>query len=259
VSTTTRDAGAAVKTTEYRLDGSQWAPFKAFTVSAEGEHIVEVRSIDKLGNTEPTRFVKLLIDHSPPLTELVIGEPKRIDKGIVYITDKTVLALSASDPLSGVKKSEYLIEGSSELYGSEPFNILTGGEYRIRYWSIDRMGNREQEHLASVIVEVSKPAVHDAMAAVNKPTYLSAQETDKKKQGDTDIPDSIRIATKPAEAQEKIEPPVDQAIPSELLLDPYFNNTTQNASEMLDPEQNKKFFTAGGINAAIITIIMLIL
>lgn len=254
-----RNAGAGIKTTEYRLDGSKWAPFKPFIVTAEGEHIVEVRSIDKLGNTETTRFVKLLIDQSPPQTELMIGEPKRIDNGIVYITDKTVLALSAKDPLSGVAKSEYIIEGTSELHGSEPFNILTGGEYRIRFWSIDSMGNREKERMAPVVVEVSKPSVQDAMAAVNKPTYMSAQEADKKNQTDSDIPDSIRIAAKPAETQEKKEPPPDQAIPSELMIDPLFNNMAPNAPERLDPEQNKKLFTSGGINAVIIAIIMLIL
>lgn len=259
VNISTRDAGAGIKTTEYRLNGSHWASFKPFTVSSEGEHIVEVRSIDKLGNTETTRFVKLLIDQSPPQTELVIGEPKRTDKGIVHITDKTVLALSANDPLSGVARSEYVIEGTSELHGSEPFNILSGGEYRIRYWSVDRMGNREKEHLTPVIVEISKPSVHAAMAAVNKPAYLSAQEAEKMKHTDSEIPDSIRITAKQAEVPEKKDPTADQAIPPELMLDPFFNKTTQNAPEGIVPEQNKKFFTTGGINAAIIAIIMLIL
>lgn len=260
VTVNTKDSGAGIKSVEYRLNGSTWLPYKPFTISNEGEHIVEVRSTDKLGNTETTRFVKLLIDRSPPQTELVIGGPNRIDKGTVYITDKTVLALSAKDPLSGVSKSEYLIEGTRELSGSEPFSILTSGNYKIRYWSIDRLGNRENERQTSIVVEAVKPSPQDALAKVIKPVDMSAKENNKLSQSDSDIPESIRLAPKPVEAIEKKESAQEQPLPSELLVDTFFNKAPGVESGVsIDPDRNNKLFTSGGINAAIIAIIMLIL
>lgn len=254
VAISVKDGGAGVKTTEYRLDGSQWTPFTPFTVSSEGEHIVEVRSIDRLGNIEPTRFVKLVMDRTPPQTELVISEPKRVVNGILHITDKTVLSLSASDTVSGVSKSEYIIEGTGEMYGSEPFNILTSGEYRIRYWSIDRQGNREKERVASVIVDVPKPVAGDAMAKPSRPL----QATESKPEG-SNTPESIRLTSKPSEANVNKDIPPDQIIPPELMNDPIFKKVPRDATPPADTNLKKKFFTSGGINAVIIAIIMLIL
>ena len=60
--------------TEYRVDGGEWVrsentagddPFvTAFTVSAEGEHVVEYRSTDPEGNEEVVKSVAFSIEHA---------------------------------------------------------------------------------------------------------------------------------------------------------------------------------------------------
>ena len=47
---------SGIERTEYRVGGGVFAPYTApVRVAADGEHVVEYRSLDKAGNTEATR------------------------------------------------------------------------------------------------------------------------------------------------------------------------------------------------------------
>jgi len=249
VSCTATDNNAGVKTVEYRLDSGQWLPCKPFSISAQGVHLVEYRSSDRLGNLEPARFVKIIIDKTPPETSLLIGTPKSVENGVYHVSDKTVIALEAADPLSGVAASEYRISGTSERYGSEPFTIATDGTYRISYWSVDRAGNREKEKSATVTVEVPKPppAAVVRPPAKERPADLvgdGANGADQKQKPQTVQPaDSTSMqasdAGMPSDAYSG-EYPVDAAVPSE-------------------PDRTKEYTVIGIINGVVIAVIMLLL
>jgi type 1 glutamine amidotransferase len=55
-------AGSGVARTEYRINGGAWLTYAApFTVTADGQHTVEYRSVDEAGNTEATKSTSFRI------------------------------------------------------------------------------------------------------------------------------------------------------------------------------------------------------
>ncbi len=257
------DRGAGIKSTEYKLDEGQWTPYQSFSVSAEGTHLIEFRSLDKLDNLEPARFSKLIIDRTPPTTHLIIGEPKKTEQDNVIINDNTVISLSANDPLSGVASSEYRISGSSERKGSEPFSIMSSGEYQIHYWSIDKVGNREKEKIARVKVDIPN-TLATPLAKVNRPPDKIKEPKIRESVQtplDPDIPDSIRISKKPA-TQAKDRSPVSSATdqpPSDDAEYIFWGQSYSPVNEVRQKDRTKEYITLGGINAVIIAIIFLLL
>ncbi|MBI5656745.1 MAG: hypothetical protein HZC44_07985 [Geobacter sp.] len=246
VSCTATDNNAGVKTVEYKLDSGQWLPCKPFSISAQGAHLVEYRSSDRLGNLEPTRFVKITIDQTPPETRLLIGTPKTVENGVYHISDKTVIAVEAADPLSGVATSEYRISGTSERYGSEPFSIATNGTYRISYWSVDRAGNREKEKSATVTVEAPKPPP----AAVVRPPA-------KEHPADL-VGDGASEKQKPQTAQPADSSPM-QASDAGMPSDTYSGEYPADTAVPSGPDRTKEYTVIGIINGVVIAVIMLLL
>ena len=261
VSLNATEHGSGIKATDYRIDGGAWTPYKPFTIATEGNHLVEFRSIDQLANVEPTRFVNIVIDRTPPETQLVIGDPKRIEQGITHITDKTVLALSATDILSGVASSGYRISGTSERYGTEPFTILTDGEYRIHYWSIDKAGNREQAHSMLIKVDVPKPLPIPPATVTRPPEKPSIAENNPsisdQQSSDSNIPESIRLGKKVAKNKDSL------LTDDQMNADAVFGTPRTDAPPVPDQDAEhdrfKHYMTIGIVNVVIIATIFILL
>lgn len=258
------DKHSGIKKTEYKLDGGPWRPYQPFSITDQGMHLVEFRSVDQLDNVEPTRFIKVTIDTTPPVTSLLIGDPKEEQQGVFSITDRTVLSLSAVDELSGTASSRYLISGRGERQGTEPFTIATAGEYEIRYWSTDRIGNREPEKTARVKVVI--PPQQTVITQPEKSTPVPGQRT-----GDSDIPDSIRLPSKPPVQAQQPDLPENKVSPvdsirigdeTSLELDRFIaGKPTKSVGSAYETHTipAKEYFGVGGINALIIAIIFLVL
>jgi len=274
ISSSDRDTG--IKEIDYRLDDGTWTRYQPFSVSIEGVHLVEFRSTDQLENIEPTKFVKIIVDSTPPVTSLNFEDIKQGEQGQIQISDKTVLSLSATDELSGTYSSEYRIIGRGERQGTEPFSISTAGEYEIIYWSTDRAGNQEKENSAHVKVVITPPP---PPPVVTKPTGNPKKQTDNQisqnvsgqQTSDPDIPESIRIKTEPAPPIQKIATPEKpkpsisntQDADDESMYMNDFTSRKKQKSFNLENDPNKsyrnEYLGIGGINALIITLIFLVL
>ena len=68
VTFTATDLGVGVNWTEYRVDGGAWTRDNGtgVRITVGGNHTVEFRSADLLGNVEPTRTVYVLVAGEPP-------------------------------------------------------------------------------------------------------------------------------------------------------------------------------------------------
>jgi hypothetical protein len=64
------------------------------------------------------------------------------------VTQITHVALTATDNLSGVAQIQYQVDNGKLLNYSEPFVIgnLGDGPHRLRYFAVDQVGNREEQH-----------------------------------------------------------------------------------------------------------------
>jgi len=114
---------------------------------SDGDYYIDYNSTD--GRTmEPVHTQKVILDNTPPVTTLSMGEPKYIS-GITYVTLNTQFLLEATDTGAGVLTTIYRIYNSTYDSGwityIGPFYLLSlaDGAYTIEYYSIDNVQNTE--------------------------------------------------------------------------------------------------------------------
>jgi Ca2+-binding RTX toxin-like protein len=106
--------GAGVDTTEYRLDGGDWVTYSApFKVTTLGDHTLEYRSTDKVGNVEETKM----------LTFRVTSEPTT-GPGC------TITGTSAGDLINGTPGNDVIcgLGGNDTINASGGNDLVLGGD-----------------------------------------------------------------------------------------------------------------------------------
>ena len=128
------DGGVGPNSTFYRLWDDSWSPWREYSTSfslagRDGTWHVEFLSFDYLGNMEAVQNETLFLDDTPPTTRISSSAP---------------FTLTATDEGCGVNFTMYRIDGGSWAVYSSGFT-LAEGEHTIYYYSIDNLGNIEQE------------------------------------------------------------------------------------------------------------------
>lgn len=147
-------AGIGVRRIRYRV-GSIWQAYDApFTISGEGPHTIEYRSVDQLGNREAIRSRSERIDTVAPDT---IASPSgTVGHNGWWISDVDV-TLSASDATSGVDDTEYWIDGGPRQSYGAPFTVSGDGDHMVGYRSTDVAGNVERDEALSLRIDTLAP------------------------------------------------------------------------------------------------------
>ena len=87
--------GDTVSFTKYRIDGGAWKTYNGtFTISDEGEHLLEFYSGDDKGNNESMKNVTIKIDKSEPY--LVLQRPM---PGYLYLFDRQIWPLASGNTI----------------------------------------------------------------------------------------------------------------------------------------------------------------
>ncbi len=162
-------SGANISTIQYRINNtdtgntSGWITDTSFDIATDyplwategdGNYTIEFRATDNLGNPGPTGSIDIYVDDTPPVTVLIIGEPKYRDQvdDIWNISSDTDLDFWTDDgPGCGVNFTEYRIYNGTYDSGwfthSITFNLsglsLYDGFYTIEYRSSDYLGNNQ--------------------------------------------------------------------------------------------------------------------
>jgi len=148
---------SGVKATEYRIDGGAWTAYAPFAIQPEGAHIIEYRSIDNVDNVEAVKSLEVVVDNTPPVTEISLAGPKHESvNGDLFVTRSTTFTLTAGDNLSGVASTEYSIDGGVWT-PYVPFTINGEGKHTIKYRSTDNVSNTETEKILTVIIDNTAP------------------------------------------------------------------------------------------------------
>ena len=168
------DELSGIAVTEYRVDGREWTVYKPFVIDGEGEHLIEYRSHDQLGNLEAVNAYAVTIDNAPPQTIINVAEPKfQSDNGPLFVGVATIFTFSAADNLTGISKTEYRIDdGSWSAYA--PFRLSDEGPHSISFRSVDMLGNQEAVQKIEVIVDNSSPVT---TASVNGTQHVATDGT----------------------------------------------------------------------------------
>ena len=105
-------------------------------VTAEGTTTLSYHSVDNAGRTESTKTATIRIDKTPPATT-ISGVPSGIASDTVGFT------LAGNDPASGIRASYYSVNGGIDTTYTARVTLMTPGDYTVRYWSSDNVGNVE--------------------------------------------------------------------------------------------------------------------
>jgi len=155
---------------EYRVwnNGSwtSWQEYSSgFTLDVdEGMTHVEFYSIDKLGNTELVQNRSYIVDNTPPITTISVGDPKyKGDLGDIWnVTSTTTFTFSATDVGVGLNYTEYRIWSNGSW--SEWYKYIDGfklgsdnGTRYVEWYSIDFLGNKEMTHNETYFVDNIPP------------------------------------------------------------------------------------------------------
>ena len=148
------DQGAPLATTYYGVDDrgcngqtrdcAVYSP-DGFTIAGDGVHDVTYFSTDVSGASEIVRHATIRIDRTPPATTAGIAAT---DGG------PRVLTLGATDALSGVRETDYDLDGAGFKPYHTPLEIAGPGAHTVRFRSVDIAGNLESPRQ----VEVDGPA-----------------------------------------------------------------------------------------------------
>lgn len=176
------DATSGVERTEYRIGTQPWSAYTA-PVQVEltaSEQTVELRSVDKAGNTEATQSVTVPAagDTTPPVSKATV-DPSSPDGQNGWYTGDVSVTLTSDDADSGVDRIEYATTDDAWTAYTAPIAI-TDGITAIRFRGVDEAGNVESPKTLTLKRDTVAPetaADVDSDAANATVTLVRADDT----------------------------------------------------------------------------------
>jgi hypothetical protein len=121
------------------------------TVDGEGDNLSAHASVaDRAGNQTPATVAGLKIDRTKPVTAVTAPSD--------WQTTGVVLAVQASDNLSGVAATYYTVNGGEPQPGTS-IELGKDGTYALTFWSVDVAGNEGVHGKATVRVDQTAPSI----------------------------------------------------------------------------------------------------
>lgn len=156
LSATEDDAG--VDKILYSINGSEFITYnQPINLTDDGEYDLKVYSTDKVGNTEPVVTRKIIVDATPPQTEISFKGDKYED----IISGRAALILSANDRF-GVAVTKVMIDSTGKWIDyRQPIQTATlaEGYHTLTWYSTDRAGNIEPQKNYQFFVDKTPPLV----------------------------------------------------------------------------------------------------
>jgi hypothetical protein len=141
--------GAAVTGTTYSIDGGAPTHYTGpFIVTGTGVHTLTYFSTDADGGVERQHVTEVVVNDPPVTTASILPAPV----GGKVVGPATV-ALTAKDDSSGIKATEYGLDGGPLKAYTGPITVASLGDHRLDYRSIDGAGAVETtKHLSFTVV-----------------------------------------------------------------------------------------------------------
>lgn len=163
---------SGVSYTEYRIDDGEWLLSAPFSLADEGEHLIEFRSVDNLGQLENPRVLSVFVDSSAPVSTIsFVDQSGNASSNVTLIMANTQVVISANDTLSGVAAIYYRFDQEEvwKVYdGAFTLAGLNYGNHTIHYYSVDDADNAEEE----LSVDVVKIGIEVGTEVRNLPRVL---------------------------------------------------------------------------------------
>jgi regulation of enolase protein 1 (concanavalin A-like superfamily) len=191
------DAGSGVARTEYRIGNGEWTAYTApFTITAQGRHVLEVRSVDEAGNVETARSKDVALDS---------GEPEVAISGIRARTypshQATDVTWTATDATSGVRSVRAVLDGETVEAGAWQMWTLSAGRHVLTVTATDVAGNTGS-HTVVFTVQPTGKSLKKVVATVASEGAIGPKLADKLLQADKDARKAERSGDRKAAKKE---------------------------------------------------------
>ncbi|RIX52168.1 hypothetical protein D3P08_14455 [Paenibacillus nanensis] len=154
--------GAGVSRTEYRLSGatnSSWATYNGpIKISADGQTVIEARTVDRAGNISTSRTATAKVDKTQPTAPTVTH-----NAGVwTNAASVSVTVAAGSDATSGAARTEYSLSGATTrawtAYAA-PVAISAEGQTTVHARTIDNAGNVSSTGTSTVSIDRTAPSL----------------------------------------------------------------------------------------------------
>lgn len=99
------DDKSGLAKTEYRVNDGEWQTYQGlFHVTAEGENVVQYRSIDQAGNVEDIQSITVKIDQTAPTLNVSFNLSVLIDRN--HVLNPIKATVDGTDNISGINRIE---------------------------------------------------------------------------------------------------------------------------------------------------------
>jgi len=155
------DLGSGLAEIRYAIDGGEWIVYSGpiYLTGEDGPQRLSYYGIDQLGNVERESTIAFLLDNHPPITEILIGEPKFEDDRGIWITSRSQITLNLVQfSTYGTTQTYYRIDGRGWQQYSRPFTVVgSDGPHQITYYSRNASGVTENMKTITVIKDDAPP------------------------------------------------------------------------------------------------------
>ena len=155
------DNKAGVERTEYKV-GKKWSPYtQPFMLNKpDGRHVVNFRSLDKVGNYSQHFKQSWWLDSTKPKISLKFIGP-RYNQGQKYFVGlQTEVSFLGTDKGAGVKSLHYSLDKAAEAKTyDKPFRITSPVPQIVSYYAVDQVNNRSKDKRLQIILDKEAPQV----------------------------------------------------------------------------------------------------
>ncbi|WP_291862187.1 hypothetical protein [Marinilabilia sp.] len=118
-------------------------------------------------------------DGIKPEARLMFGESVRTQTdGITFFGEEMKLTFEASDEMSGVEDVYYSLNNAGFVASRKyPLSVGDEGEYSIKFYSVDNVGNAEDVHSFNFVVDHTAPKTTHEVIGINKNSVLAPDAT----------------------------------------------------------------------------------
>lgn len=177
------DVASGVESTRWGETGGPLQSYLAPIGLPEGVHPISYHSVDRVANAEAARSTTVLVDATPPVSQLTLTGPRHARTpgddsvgGTPFISPTTLIDLTAHDPLvngvaSGLERTLVSVDGGTFLPAA-PMTFTQEGGHTVAYRSYDRVSNEEATRTLSLSLDSTPPATElsfDGPALVRAP------------------------------------------------------------------------------------------
>ncbi len=158
ISATAKDELSGVNSIFYALNGANYTSYSnTLTYTNDGDYSFKFYSLDNVGNAEAPQSFDFKLDLTSPTTRYTVTG----DKTSEILSPRTIIQLEGEDGSSGMENIYFRIDSASNQRFRESVALtdLAEGEHTLTYYSVDNVGNKENDRTYDFYVDRTSPEV----------------------------------------------------------------------------------------------------